>query len=91
MTVAKKAEDVREAAKAALDAYRLASGAGLLVGIENQVGAVATGILAERERCAKVVEGYYDSVPDELRDAQDMVLVNAQKSIVSSIRSGAKP
>ena len=43
-------EDIRRDAITALDAYRAATGVSLLVSFEDQVGAVALAILAERQR-----------------------------------------
>lgn len=52
---------------------------------------LARAILAERERCAKVAETYYDHVPDALRDAEDVTLVAAQNGIAAAIRAPGIP
>jgi hypothetical protein len=79
-------EDVRQAAIAALDAYMNATGAGLLVAFEDQVGAVVTGILAERERAAKAAEAHADG--NTTLDGNTAIRLTAQ-SIALNIRRPA--
>ena len=49
--------------------------------------AIARAIMGERERCAQIVDEFYDHVPDQLRDAQDVHLVEAQRLIARAIRA----
>lgn len=49
---------------------------------------MASALRAERERCLFVVKGYYDHVPDELRDAQDPLMVYTLGILAKHIEAG---